>query len=489
YARLVSRLEHAGLTRVHDFFERSQHHYLVMDYIDGVTLADYLLTESGLAEEMVLQWARELCDVLEYLHSHSIIFRDLKPSNIMLDRTRRIRLIDFGIAKEVDATMPGTRTFIKGAGTPGYAAPEQYAGGTDVRTDVYALGATLYTMVTRSAPPQSIEMMVGSARLTPVKVANPAVSDLLASRIERMMMLERSMRPQNMAEVQVLFGFREGTLRPLPIPTPFTMPLQPADPDDVTMVLPGASSLLPTQPASPPVHAPPAAPRSAAAALAVVATVVVLLALLFAGFARRDGTLDVTASAPGATVEVDGQACGTVPQTLQIPPGLHIVRLVKNGNLLASQQVSLPAGERKAVDFSLSGSHLAVTSDPSGATVLVDGTPLVGDRVSPGAHTLQVEMDGFEAQSRNVTVGVNQTVAWDVKLQPLGAGLSVEGPAGATVYVDGVSSGVIPLHLCPVAPGNHALWMEADGRRSSGITVQVPAGLNQDMTVTLTFDR
>ncbi len=125
-AELLARLEHANLPTVIDFLSQGNNHYLVMDYIEGDTL-EVLLTRQRkpFSEAEVLGWARQLCNVLSYLHSQTppVIFRDLKPSNIMLMPTGQIRLIDFGIARLFRSSKSGDTAKL---GTPGYAAPEQF---------------------------------------------------------------------------------------------------------------------------------------------------------------------------------------------------------------------------------------------------------------------------------------------------------------------------------------------------------------------------
>ncbi|MHB2017439.1 MAG: protein kinase domain-containing protein [Candidatus Xenobia bacterium] len=207
-ARILNRLRHPGMPRVYDFFQHEDRHYLVMDYIEGDTLEKVLRSRLP-AEEEVLGWARQLGEVLEYLHGHTppIIFRDLKPSNIMLDPEGRIRLIDFGIAKVFEHAEKSTDTLIRGAGTPGYAAPEQYGmGGSDPRSDIYALGATLYSMLTQAVPPSSMERVSGVVDLS----AMEGVSDRTRRAVEWMLELPRDMRPPTVRDCMEALGLSEG---------------------------------------------------------------------------------------------------------------------------------------------------------------------------------------------------------------------------------------------------------------------------------------
>jgi serine/threonine protein kinase len=151
---LLSELRHKSLPRVHDQFTDPEHWYIVMDYIEGETLEHVLARSPGgrLPVQQVIRIGIALCDVLSYLHDQdpAIIFRDVKPSNIMLTPWGEIYLIDFGIARRY---RPGKLRDTEPLGSPGYAAPEQYGRTqTTPRTDIYGLGATLQTLLTGREP-------------------------------------------------------------------------------------------------------------------------------------------------------------------------------------------------------------------------------------------------------------------------------------------------------------------------------------------------
>ncbi len=157
---LLKKLRHAHLPSIVDVIDQDENLLIVMDYIEGNTL-DHLLKEEGAQQqEKVVDWAIQLCDVLDYLHTRTtpIIYRDMKPSNIMLKSDGNVVLIDFGTAREFKERNAADTTCL---GTQGYAAPEQFGGmgQTDARTDIYCLGATLYHLVTGhnpSEPPYEI---------------------------------------------------------------------------------------------------------------------------------------------------------------------------------------------------------------------------------------------------------------------------------------------------------------------------------------------
>src|SRR6266516_6219392 len=153
-AKLLLKLNHPCIPRVRDFFVESGRHYLVMDFIDGRTLAEVFTKEGnvpglngarGVSEDRSRSWAQQICNVLSYLHRQypPIIFRDLKPSNIMVTDRDEVKLIDFGIARTFQSQRQSTIIM-----TIGYAPPEQLHGMPEPRSDIYALGATLHRVLT-----------------------------------------------------------------------------------------------------------------------------------------------------------------------------------------------------------------------------------------------------------------------------------------------------------------------------------------------------
>jgi serine/threonine-protein kinase len=154
-ALILSRLTHPSLPKVTDYFSLGGSHYIVMEYVHGRTLEQMLGARRGnpVDERLALSWALQICRAMQFLSVQKprpVVFRDLKPSNIMIDRNGRVKLIDFGIARFFKEDKAGD-TYVYG--TPGYAAPEQYGTGqTDVRSDIFSLGATLHHCLTGRDP-------------------------------------------------------------------------------------------------------------------------------------------------------------------------------------------------------------------------------------------------------------------------------------------------------------------------------------------------
>jgi len=194
-AELLASLSHEHIPQVYDAFSEANSHYLVMEFINGETLETRLQKSGGrLPESEALQIALQVSATLEYLHSlrPPVIYRDLKPSNLILKSSGRVMLIDFGIARHFQTTKTVTMV-----GTPGYAAPEQWRGKAEPRSDIYALGALLHQMVTArdpcSEPPCSFP---------PVRQIAPSCAPRLASLIDEALQYEPNLRIQSMSAVR-----------------------------------------------------------------------------------------------------------------------------------------------------------------------------------------------------------------------------------------------------------------------------------------------
>ena len=197
-ANLLASLDHRAIPRIYDYFTLRERSYLVLEYIQGQDL-EALLNNSPdfLPEERVMQWAIELCDVLSYLHNHKpepIIFRDIKPSNIMINPQDHAILIDFGIAKHFQEGQKGTMV-----GTEGYSPPEQYRGEATPIADIYALGATLHHLLTKRDPRLEAPFSFSER---PVRTINPNLSPEIEAIIYRALQYNPEDRYQSAEEMK-----------------------------------------------------------------------------------------------------------------------------------------------------------------------------------------------------------------------------------------------------------------------------------------------
>lgn len=220
-ASTLARLDHPGLPKVSDFFANDERDYLVMDFVPGQNLLE-IITETRrdarfLDEATVLGWMDQLCDTLSYLHSRqpAVLHRDIKPANIKLTPDGRLKLVDFGLVKPLDPDDPSTLTGLQGAGSLPYAPLEQYLdhlGHTDARSDLYALGATLYHLLTGNTPASAQERFLVPESLPPVQRINPAVSPGVSEAIALAMAPHPKDRPASVAQWRQILHSSDSTL-------------------------------------------------------------------------------------------------------------------------------------------------------------------------------------------------------------------------------------------------------------------------------------
>ena len=184
-ASILSRLDHPNLPKVSDFFNQDGREYLVMDFIPGQDLRqlveDARRHDTFLPEASVLAWAGQLCDALTYLHTQDapVLHRDIKPSNIKLTPRGVVKLVDFGLVKLLMPDESRTVTVVQGRGTVAYTPLEQYGGDTghtDVRSDIFSLGATIYHLLTGQPPADAKQRFLKPGSLVPPRDLNPRVS-------------------------------------------------------------------------------------------------------------------------------------------------------------------------------------------------------------------------------------------------------------------------------------------------------------------------
>ncbi|HUY17984.1 MAG TPA: serine/threonine-protein kinase [Candidatus Binataceae bacterium] len=203
-ADTLAQLKHVAIPAITDRFDHRNRHYLVMEYIEGRNLEEEIAASGGgpLSEGLVIDIGRQLCDVLGYLHGLTppIIYRDMKPSNVMLTPRGRVVLVDFGIARLFRAARKGTMI-----GTLGFAPPEQYQGAVDPRSDIYSLGATLHYVLTGRDPEKFPPFS-----FPPVRNLRPDVSSNLAGALDRALAYEVDGRPQSIQEFRDMMLYGHG---------------------------------------------------------------------------------------------------------------------------------------------------------------------------------------------------------------------------------------------------------------------------------------
>ena len=194
--KLMKRVNHPHIAKLLDAFLWNGSFYFVFEYVAGRSLQSIVATSGALPERQALKYARELCDILGYLHGlePAVVYRDMKPSNVLLDDAGALNVVDLGIAREFKAADDQRKDTVA-FGTQGYAPPEQYGcAQTDARSDIYALGCTLWHLLAGCPPPMEFP-------LPSVRTVNPQVSEACDALIQRCTQLDRVARYQTCAQL------------------------------------------------------------------------------------------------------------------------------------------------------------------------------------------------------------------------------------------------------------------------------------------------
>ena len=463
-ARMLASFDHSHIVRVLDVFEENGTAYYVMENLPGGSLVDKVKKEGPLSEEQAERYIRQVADALAYIHERDTVHLDVKPSNILLNGKGKAVLIDFGISKHYDQAGEQTSSTPVGI-SKGYAPLEQSRDG-DVSqfkpsTDIYALGATLYFLVTGVVPPEA--SIVNEDGLDRPK----GVSDRIWLVIEQCMQPRRKDRPQSVEGVLALLDSKEET-EVKPKPQPQSKPVSEQKPQPVRE--------LQSEPAS--VSGQAAKPKKTWLWLLLAGLVVlgVILAIVLGGKKQPvepavtppdnvttevvstpaesnqeqvpapviPGSLKISSTPSGATIWLDGKDTKKITPDLldDLVPGKHKIKLSLDGYKDYSGSVTITSAKR--LDFSktlevipqpkeeskaipqadskpeskpepavLPGS-VKVTSTPSGASIWLDGkdtkktTPDVIEGLVPGSYSIKLMLEGYVDYSGSITIASNK---------------------------------------------------------------------------------
>ncbi|MCX7683449.1 MAG: serine/threonine protein kinase [Anaerolineae bacterium] len=381
-AQVLARLVHPHLVRVIDFFEEGENSYLVMDFVEGEGLDRRIAREGPLPEALVVGWTLQLLDALAYCHSQGVLHRDIKPQNVIITphtgsmgAGSRAVLVDFGLVKLWDPRNPYTRTVMRGMGTPEYAPPEQYdtqMAHTDPRSDIYALGATMYHALTGQAPPSATIRIANPDAFKNPRRLVPHISPLTESVVLRATELAIPRRFSSAQEMAAALRGEKKAIKP-PVFTPAVE----------TRLMPGAQAA--TAVAAPPVR------RTApwvwvVGGLAVVALLVlgmmgILLVPRLASLGRTPPTAIVTlAPTPSPTAQVLAATTNTatpratpVPRPTSTPPPTSTPKGVPGGT--GKTRTPTPTPTRTSTPTATAAKGTTPTLTPTPTRTPTPGTP------------------------------------------------------------------------------------------------------------------
>jgi serine/threonine protein kinase/Tol biopolymer transport system component len=468
-AIVLANLSHPNLPRVTDHFViEDQGHYLVMDFVEGEDLESHLERRGRVPVPQALLWTSQVADALIYLHSRKppVVHRDIKPANIRITPEGHAMLVDFGLVKIYDPNMQ--TTLGARAVTPGYAPPEQYGKGTtDPRTDIYALGATLYKLLTGQDPLESVRRMVGK-HMTPANQIDRNIPAYVNQAIERAMMLEPNQRFQSAAE------FKEALKEPAPR-VDATMVVRPVPETQVRPASPAptpASMHVPSIPVAVPPMKPKTRNRSVlwlgiGAVVILFLGAVVVLGIWAMGTQNESAKKTANANYQATLderVRTTSTAIAGATKTAQANPAVEGVPTASPQGGVFSSSVRVlysttPAGDQQAK------SELYILEPDGGQTRLTeDSSSEIGRGVSP---------DGKE-----IAFASDRSGNWQLYVLDLAAGATrqlTDLPDQARYPAWSPDGTRIAFNSFPDS-GNSAIWViEADG---SGLTKVVDIGRN-----------
>jgi serine/threonine protein kinase len=457
---IASKISHPNVCRMYDFKQDAGFNYITMEYISGEDLKSMINQEGQLSVKKTLDIAEQICEGLSAAHRIGVVHRDLKPQNIMFDRHGEVRIMDFGLARSIEAKgITDTGMLI---GTPEYMSPEQaMSKDVDQRADVYSLGVVLFEMLTGTLPfeGETAASLVLKHKTEPPpnpRVMNRNIPEELNSLILKCLEKSRKARFQDMEEI--LTELKK-------IETHLVSPKKTFRARRAAAKLPGAGM------------------PSYALTIGIVLGIMILITgfLLIRNLISskneksvrstvQTASLKVFSAPQGAKVFVDDDEVprGLTPFEIELPEGSHKIRLERFGYQGEVERVDIKANQPERIQFALKPVYeLKITSNPSEAKVWIDGkykgqTPIPSLIWPRDSCRLKIEKEGWRAKEDQQSLSPGENVI-HVDLAAAEFSLSIiTEPPGASVTIDAKPSEKTPVVL-PVLPGSHTIRIEKEG--------------------------
>jgi serine/threonine protein kinase len=457
-AQLLSTLHHSGLPKVIDFFTEKDSsgktsHYLVMTFIEGEDLESYFKNKRKppIPTDKALDYFKQLLQILSHLHSQEspIIYRDMKPSNIMI-KNSKLFLVDFGIARIFDTKSRGTMI-----GTPGYAAPEQYKGYAEPRSDIFSLGVLMHYLLTGHDPEDNQRAPFD---FEPINKVNYNVPDYLESIVTSMIDVVSANRPESVKKIIEMLEKREiqaispiaNKINPKPqrvlafIEKPLSVVIilliififfRVVSDQQRKVIYPqnnyGASHPAQTKKGSENVSTSPIPtidnPNSGVTSSPIYvesATPSPDIAALNSPIVEEPGFINISTTPPKAHISLDGKYISLSPCTFKYKPGSYKIHITKRQYDDIDDEVKIESKKQTnfSAQFVLIQGSISVTTSPESAGIYVQNkyrglSPMTVEELTPGKYDLMIKKDGYREISNTVTIERDKTTEVSYNLE------------------------------------------------------------------------
>ena len=482
-ARALARLENPNIVIVHALRETDFGVFMVMEYVEAKTVADWVREKGAFTTEQTIQITKQLLNAIGHAHKVEVIHRDIKPSNILLYEDMRVKVTDFGLAKVIQKRGPASTVTQGRAGTLYYMSPEQVKGmkNVDFRSDVYSIGMTLYEMLAGRVPFEktesdfSIQKQIVEGKIPAIQTFNDSIPKQLNKIIQKAIEKDPDKRYQSCTEMYDAIE-------------KFELSLQDRKKEGSGKVKTRTNPV----------------PYIAAAAIVLIGLAILIFMNISdpassspdpGGPVADVQQLSISSIPSGASVYIDDVLVGETPlDEIEVQEGNVYLQLRKEGKEVIDTFLTVAEGSPSNLSFTLhdilrfepdpvtpdvTWGSLHITSEPPGASVYIDNryagsTPFVNDDIQTGRYRISVRQSGYDNYNQTVTIAEGERASVNASLKAFGSLLIESDPSGAEVVIDGRVVGETPYRDPQISAGNYDVTIRKDGYReyTSNVTVR-----------------